>query len=150
MSGGALGDFVVATLLVLQGPDKGRTFRTLNEPAVLGRQSDQIPLSDRTISRHHAELYPDNGAWVLRDLNSANGTYVNGKPVTTVALRQGDVIQVGQTKLAFGASGVPPASDSPAALHPQDRERYPEPVSPTVPIKVPDTIIQTPYEAEQE
>lgn len=92
----------MATLLVLQGPDKGRTFRTLNEPAILGRESDQIPLSDRTVSRHHATLRPENGAWVLQDLKSANGTYVNGIRIKdNVRLKHGDQIKVGGTLIVY-------------------------------------------------
>ncbi|GMV97575.1 MAG: FHA domain-containing protein [Phycisphaerae bacterium] len=92
----------MATLHVLQGPDKGRTFRTMNEPAVLGRESDQIPLSDRTVSRHHAQVHPDNGSWVLTDLNSANGTYVNGVRVRTpVRLKHGDQIKLGSTLIVY-------------------------------------------------
>ena len=81
----------MATLFVLQGPDKGRTFRTLNEVTVLGRQSEQCPLSDRTVSRQHVELHPDNGSWVLHDLKSANGTYVNSLKVA--ARRPGDGVR---------------------------------------------------------
>jgi len=92
----------VATLLVLQGPDKGRTFRTLNESAILGRQADQIPLTDRTVSRQHAELCPDNGSWILRDLKSANGTYVNGIRVREpVRLKHGDQIKIGTTLIVY-------------------------------------------------
>lgn len=92
----------MATLLVLQGPDKGRTFRTLNEPAILGRQAEQIPLTDRTVSRRHAELHPDNGSWVLHDLKSANGTYVNGVRVREpVRLKHGDQIKIGTTLIVY-------------------------------------------------
>jgi signal transduction histidine kinase/pSer/pThr/pTyr-binding forkhead associated (FHA) protein len=92
----------VATLVVLQGPDKGRTFRTLNETAILGRQAEQIPLTDRTVSRHHAELCPDNGSWLLRDMKSANGTYVNGVRVREpVRLKHGDQIKIGTTLIVY-------------------------------------------------
>lgn len=92
----------MATLLVIQGPDKGRTFRTLNETAILGRESDQIALTDRTVSRHHAHMYPDNGSWVLDDLRSANGTYVNGVRVKSpVRLKHGDQIKIGATLLVY-------------------------------------------------
>lgn len=89
--------------MVLQGPDKGRTFRTLDEPATLGRESEQIPLSDRTVSRHHAQISPDNGAWVIRDLRSANGTYVNGVRLGKEALRlkHGDQIKIGATLIVY-------------------------------------------------
>ena len=99
----------MATLTVLQGPDKGRVYRTLDETAIVGRESDQIPLTDRTVSRHHAELRPDNGAWVLHDLRSANGTYVNGVRVKDrVRLKHGDQIKVGATLLVYGGDGAMP------------------------------------------
>lgn len=90
------------TLHVLQGPDKGRTYRTPDEPAVIGRTSDQIHLSDHSASRRHAEIRPVNGDWVLVDLNSSNGTYLNGQRlVSPTALKHGDQIKVGGTVLVF-------------------------------------------------
>lgn len=87
----------------MQGPDKGRSFRTTNEPVVLGRESDQVHLTDGTVSRRHAELRRENGAWIIVDLHSANGTYVNGirleKPVR---LKYGDQIKIGSTLLVYG------------------------------------------------
>lgn len=92
----------MATLVVMQGPDKGRSFYTGDEPVVLGRESEQIPLSDRTVSRHHAELHPENGGWVLRDLRSANGTYVNAIRVRQpIRLKHGDQIKIGSTTLVY-------------------------------------------------
>ncbi len=90
------------TLHVLQGPDKGRTYQTLHEPAVIGRSSEQIHLSDHSASRHHAEIRPMNGTWLLADLNSSNGTYLNGQRlITPTALKHGDQIKVGSTVLVF-------------------------------------------------
>lgn len=90
------------TLHVLQGPDKGRTYETPNEPAVIGRTSDQIHLSDNSSSRRHAELRPHNGDWFIYDLNSSNGTFVNGQRVVdSVRLKHGDQIRVGTTLLVF-------------------------------------------------
>ncbi|MEO0587170.1 MAG: FHA domain-containing protein, partial [Planctomycetota bacterium] len=64
-------------LQVLQGPDKGRRFELPDhEPQQIGRSSEALPLTDATISRRHAELTPDEGRWVLRDLDSSNGTFV--------------------------------------------------------------------------
>lgn len=92
----------MATFLVLQGPDKGRTFRVLNESAVIGRKGDQIPLSDRTVSRRHAEVRPEDGSWVLSDLQSANGTYVNGVRVRDpIRLKHGDQIKLGSTLIIY-------------------------------------------------
>jgi len=92
----------LATLLVLQGPDKGRTYDTLGESAVIGRSSDQIHLSDHSASRKHAEIRPDNGSWVLVDLNSSNGTYLNGQRIVAPSrLKHGDQVRVGNTLLVF-------------------------------------------------
>lgn len=92
----------LATLHVLQGPDKGRTYDTLGEPAVIGRSSDQVHLSDHSASRKHCEVRPDNGSWLLVDLNSSNGTYLNGQRILSPSrLKHGDQIRVGNTLLVF-------------------------------------------------
>lgn len=90
------------TLFVIQGPDKGRTYQTPNEPSIIGRVSDQIQLTDNSASRRHAEVRPSNGSWVLVDLNSSNGTFLNGQRIVTpIKLKQGDQIKVGSTLLVF-------------------------------------------------
>jgi two-component system NtrC family sensor kinase len=98
----------VLSLLVLQGPDKGRRFELPDETALVGRDSRQLPLTDNTVSRRHAELVPDDGSWALRDLGSSNGSYVNGARVTgRYSLKVGDQIRVGRTLMVFGsAAGV--------------------------------------------
>jgi signal transduction histidine kinase len=89
-------------LHVLQGPDTGRTYHTGNEPMVIGRSSDQIHLSDNAASRRHAEIRPANGTWVLDDLDSANGTYLNGQRIIApTELKHGDQIKLGSTLLVF-------------------------------------------------
>lgn len=94
----------MATLFVLQGPDKGRTFRTPNGTAILGRGSESIPLTDRTISRRHAEIVQEDNVWMIRDLKSANGTYVNGVRLTEpIRLKHGDQIKLGATLLIYGS-----------------------------------------------
>jgi signal transduction histidine kinase/pSer/pThr/pTyr-binding forkhead associated (FHA) protein len=94
----------VLTLLVLQGPDKGRRFELPDEPLLLGRESRQLPLSDNTVSRRHCELLPDGGVWILHDLGSANGTYLNGTRVEgKTSLRLGDQLRVGRTLMVFGS-----------------------------------------------
>lgn len=91
-------------LTVIQGPDKGKKFELpANEPQLIGRSSEALPNSDNAMSRRHAELTPDEGAWYIRDLQSQNGTYVNGLRISDrTRLRPGDQIRVGQTLLVFG------------------------------------------------
>ena len=94
---------MVPTLFVLQGPDKGRTYDATAEPAIIGRTSDQIQLSDNGASRRHAELRLKDGSWILSDLNSSNGTYVNGQRIVApTELKHGDQIRVGSSLLVFG------------------------------------------------
>jgi signal transduction histidine kinase/pSer/pThr/pTyr-binding forkhead associated (FHA) protein len=94
----------VLTLLVLQGPDKGRRFELPDAPALVGRDSRSLPLSDNTVSRRHCDLIPVDGEWMVRDLGSANGTYVNGGRVLNSApLKIGDQLRVGRTLMVFGA-----------------------------------------------
>jgi len=93
----------VATLTVLQGPDRGRVYRTGRGPVPIGRSSNIVPLTDHTVSRRHAELLPENGRWQLVDLNSINGTFLNGQRVAEpILLKNGDQIRMGSTLIVYG------------------------------------------------
>src|SRR4051812_19799498 len=90
--------------MILQGPDKGRRFELPDKPALVGRESRQLPLTDNTVSRRHAELLPGEDGWILRDLGSSNGTYINGLRVTNrYTLKLGDQIRVGRTLMVYGS-----------------------------------------------
>ena len=79
---------------------KARTFR-LSGALEIGRaDACQIQLADTYASQHHARLSPRDGAWLLEDLGSTNGTYVNDHRVQApVEVRAGDVIRIGKTAL---------------------------------------------------
>ena len=108
-------------LHVLQGPDRGMKFELpADEPQLIGRSSEALPLKDTTVSRRHAELTPDGGRWFLRDLDSSNGTFVNGHPITArVELAAGDQIRCGSTLLVFTITPEEP-KPSPIQLLPQE------------------------------
>jgi two-component system NtrC family sensor kinase len=75
-------------------------------PVLIGRESRQLPLTDNTVSRRHCELIPEGaeGEWLLKDMGSANGTYVNAIRVgNNHHLKLGDQIRVGRTLMVFGA-----------------------------------------------
>ena len=92
-------------LHILQGPDKGHNFEIDHSPCLIGRNSPDLPLIDNTISRRHAILTKKDDLWMIKDLNSANGTYVNGVKVATVLdLKQGDQIRCGSTLIVFGGA----------------------------------------------
>jgi len=102
-------------LSVIKGVDKGRRYELPDdEPQLIGRSSEAMDTSDQTISRRHAELTPDNGKWYIRDLQSSNGTFVNGVRVTTERrlLRPGDQIRTGASLFVFGEDAAKPKRDS--------------------------------------
>jgi serine phosphatase RsbU (regulator of sigma subunit)/pSer/pThr/pTyr-binding forkhead associated (FHA) protein len=72
----------------------------------IGRASDcSIPIKDRYLSRRHAEIVAVGKNWVLKDLGSANGTYLNGSRVDgDIPLKAGDRIRLGDTELVFETS----------------------------------------------
>ncbi|QDV33251.1 ATP-binding protein [Tautonia plasticadhaerens] len=101
----------MASLLVVQGADRGRRFSLSDRPTALGRErSSPIRLHDSEVSRRHAEVRPEGDAvFRLVDLGSANGTFVNGLLVDQATLRPGDRVQIGSTVLLFDSS--PAAKD---------------------------------------
>jgi len=92
------------TLTVIQGPDEGKSFvLPTDEPQLIGRSSEALPITDNTVSRRHSELTPDGDTWYLSDLKSQNGTIVNGVAIKDrIRLEAGDEIRVGATVLLFG------------------------------------------------
>lgn len=80
----------------------GRVYSLHRSPTTLGRSPDNdIILDDRRVSRHHAHLVAEDDALLVRDLHSANGTWVNGARVTERQLRTGDLISLGGVELVF-------------------------------------------------
>ena len=97
----------MASIQVIQGPDKGRSYELSDGENIIGRAAPNVPLSDGTVSRRHANIISKNGVCMLEDLGSANGTYLNGVRLTRPSsLKRGDQIRVGSTLLVFGA-GAP-------------------------------------------
>lgn len=102
---------LVATIHVIQGPDKGRSYELLPEENIIGRLSETVQLSDGTVSRRHSRLVAQDGVWQIEDLGSANGTFVNGVKLRRPHdLKQGDQIRVGGTLLVFGGPGPRPVT----------------------------------------
>jgi len=91
-----------AVLVVRRGPSAGSRILLDAETTSLGRhpQSD-IFLDDVTVSRKHAEVVRSGGDYLVRDLRSLNGTYVNRERVEEAVLAHGDELQVGRFKLYF-------------------------------------------------
>lgn len=87
-------------LRVVGGPDEGKTYKLGRTKTGMGRWSEnEIMLNDSNISRQHAEIKYYNGAYYLCDLNSTNGTYLNGEKVRQEIIAPGDKIVLGRTEL---------------------------------------------------
>ena len=83
----------LVTLRVLDGADRGRTFDDIPTPLTVGREEgNPIQLNDERISRFHLKIQEDDGKVVLTDLESTNGTKVNGESVHLCLVRPGDVL----------------------------------------------------------
>src|SRR5437660_2079027 len=129
---------MMVTFQVLDGVDRGKIFRNLMPPVTIGREEGNIlRLNDERVSRFHAKVQQDNSDIILTDLESTNGTRVNGNVVQIRRLRPGDRISVGRSLLRFGseqeiiardaalsgvstpAAGDPTSNAVPAAMHAQ-------------------------------
>ena len=98
---------------ILSGPESGRavilergsTLRIGRKlpPAPAGAPVSDIEVDDAKLSRLHCEVLDVDGAWVLRDCGSSNGTFLNGKRVHERVLRPGDRVQLGATELELSA-----------------------------------------------
>ncbi len=95
----------MAQIYILQGPDKGKAFQLGEDYGLIGRDSPSIAITDTSVSRRHAELIEQDDRWFLKDLDSANGTYLNGVKIDQSSeIRVGDQIRCGSTILVFGSS----------------------------------------------
>jgi len=91
------------TFLVLEGVDKGRVFRDMPIPVTIGREEgNALRLNDERVSRYHAKVQTEDGDIILTDLDSTNGTRVNGAAVQIRRLRPGDQVSIGRSMLLFG------------------------------------------------
>ncbi len=93
-----------ALLVVLRGPNTGARFLLDDDEVLAGRHPDcDIFLDDVTVSRRHAIFARANGVFVVRDVGSLNGTYVNREIVDSAPLQTGDEVQIGKFRLVFYA-----------------------------------------------
>jgi len=91
-----------ALLVVQRGPNAGSRFLLDTEVTSAGRAPDSdIFLDDVTVSRRHAEFTRAAQGYLVRDVGSLNGTYVNRERIEEVLLGDGDEVQIGKYRLVF-------------------------------------------------
>jgi pSer/pThr/pTyr-binding forkhead associated (FHA) protein len=111
------------TIQVLEGFERGRVFAELPTPITIGREEDNtIQLNDERVSRFHVKIQEDGGRIILTDLESTNGTRVNGHPVQMRVLQFGDHLTIGRSLLLYGSSEQIEASVRQATENAESRE----------------------------
>jgi len=110
-----VGPSVAPTLEIVRGNEQGETIR-LKLRTRIGRERDnELVLTDPRVSRYHTLIELVAGQWIMRDLESANGTFVNGKPISEGhSLSPDDRITVGDTELVFQPSRVSSSTGAPS------------------------------------
>lgn len=120
-----------ATLVVRQGTQAGMSFPLSRNEVIIGREEGvDVVLQDPEASRRHARISWQGRQFVIEDLGSTNGTFVNGVQVTSPQiLSPGDGVGIGQTALVFQVAGVgmgaasyqqPPLQQTPAYVPPSN------------------------------
>lgn len=93
------------TFQVIEGIDKGRVYRDLPLPVSIGREEgNRLRLNDERVSRYHAKIQFDNGDVIVTDLDSTNGTSINGTPIQIRRILPGDRVGIGRSVLMFGSN----------------------------------------------
>ena len=85
-------------LIIVQGPGTGHTFTLGTDPVIIGREapSAKFVIADPAVSRRHAQISRQDDGYVIEDLNSTNGTFINAQRVVgAVPLAPGDLIELG-------------------------------------------------------
>jgi len=86
-------------LIVRRGPNPDQSLDLIEETCIVGREPiNDVVLADPEVSRRHARLVLRNGTYHIEDLSSTNGTYINGRRISSLTpLAHGDVIDFGET-----------------------------------------------------
>ena len=91
-----------AFIKILGGPRQGLNVPlSLTDPLIVGRKRGDLILNDPLASGKHAKIYPRDNGWFIQDLNSTNGTLVDGRLIREAALRPGVEITIGNTRMAL-------------------------------------------------
>lgn len=94
----------MAKVTIIEGENKGNTYSFDDEEVVMGRSTETtFPIKDLRSSRKHARIYKIENYFYLEDLQSQNGTFLNGKKIQKSRLSDQDTIRIGSTSISFTA-----------------------------------------------
>jgi predicted component of type VI protein secretion system len=102
--------------LVAQSPEfEGKSFELSGPELTVGRLEDNnIQIEHASVSGHHAVLTLAEQDYLLKDLDSTNGSRVNGEKITSQKLRRNDVVRLGNIELLYDSEHAPPGQPMPS------------------------------------
>jgi hypothetical protein len=102
--------------LVAQSPEfAGQTFDLSGPEVTVGRLADNgIQVEHASVSGHHAVFQLQGQDYAVKDLDSTNGTRINGEKVTTQKMRRNDVLRLGNIELLYDSEHAPPGEPMPS------------------------------------
>ena len=107
----------MAFLQITSADGNPQRFSIEKDRLTIGRASDNdLVLEDDIISSHHCQLTRDGEGYTLTDLDSTNGTFLNGQPVKEARLEPGDVVVAGKTAMEFNDDAPAAGPSAPAAI----------------------------------
>jgi len=120
----------MAKLVVLSAGFSGRTHELNVDKTTIGRVEDNtFQIADPSVSSHHCEVLLRGSDVVVKDLNSTNGSFLNGEKISEVVLKPGQTLKLGQIELQLLTDGMPmPAAKAPSA--PAPTSSAPAPAAP--------------------
>jgi pSer/pThr/pTyr-binding forkhead associated (FHA) protein len=113
----------MAKLVVLSEGLTGRSYELKVDKTTIGRLDDNaFQIAEQSVSSHHCEVLLKGSDVVIKDLNSTNGTFINGEKVSEQVLKPGQVLRLGQVELRLEAEGAAaPAAASKKQMDQQTR-----------------------------
>jgi hypothetical protein len=101
----------MARLVVLSEGFTGLSHELKVEKTTIGRLEDNVfSLGEPSVSSHHCELVRQGDDFLVRDLNSTNGTFINGEPVKEAVLKPGHILRLGQLEIRLESGTATPAA----------------------------------------
>ena len=98
-------------VFIADGPEQGRSFVLSDRTADIGRgATNQVRLNAPSVSRNHAKVYRENGQYYIEDLQSRNGTWINGNAIESgvrVQVQEGIPVAFGNVLVSFGEKCAP-------------------------------------------
>jgi pSer/pThr/pTyr-binding forkhead associated (FHA) protein len=119
----------MAKLVVLSAGIAGRSYELKVDKTTIGRVEDNtFQIAEPSVSSHHCEVLLQGNDVLIRDLNSTNGTFINGEKITEAVLKPGQILRLGQIEVSLddGRTPVPAPSSAPAAVPSAPAARKPD------------------------